>query len=191
MFKNYIKIALRNMKRQKGYSFINIMGLAIGMASVLIIYIYVKHELSYDSYHKDSDRIYRIIFKGEGFGELVMTPPPMAACLKAELPEIESSTHIMNLNDQIYIRAGDKMFKETKGFFAEPDVFDIFSIPLISGDSKSLMDEPNTLMLSESTVKKYFGDADPLNGTLIRSDRRTSRSYKVIGVFRANLRLQH
>ncbi|MFB0518274.1 MAG: ABC transporter permease, partial [Acidobacteriota bacterium] len=190
MFKNYFKIALRQIKRQKGYSFINISGLAVGMTCVLLILLYVRHELSYDRYHPDAERVYRVAVKSNfpGRNDLALTPAALAPALTAELPEIESSIRIYKSRDW-FVRDGEKTFKETRVRFADANIFDIFSIPLVLGNPRTALAEPNCIIISENTAKKYWGDSDPLNKIIVLTNIQTHNnddnfiSFKITGVF--------
>ena len=182
MVRNYIKTALRNLFKHKGYSLINITGLAIGMATCLLILLYVNHELSYDSYNEDADRIYRIAFSALWGGrdiDICVTPAPMAKTIIDIYPEIEDGVRFRNQGSSI-VQYGDNSFKENRIIFVDNSFFSIFTVPLISGDPKSVLVEPNTLVLSQKTAEKYFRDEDPIGKTL-KLDNRTD--YEVTGVF--------
>lgn len=182
MLLNDIKTALRNISKQKGYSFINIFGLAIGMASCLIILMFVFDELSFDSFNKNADRIYRVAgsfrYGGRDF-DIAVAPAPMAKVLLDEYPEVEDAVRFRQRGRYIF-RYGDKSFKEQRVTFADPSLFNIFSIPLVKGNPHTALVEPNTLVLSRETAEKYFRDENPLGKTL-RLDDRTD--YMVTGIF--------
>jgi len=182
MLINYIKTALRNLFKHKGYSSINIMGLAIGMAACLLIILYVNHELSYDSFNKDADRIYRICFSGRLGGrdfDLCMAPAPMADVVLETYPEVEAAVRFCSQGSMI-VQYGDNSFKEDRIVFADASFFDIFSIPMLKGDPQTALKEPHTLVLSRKTAEKYFRDVDPI-GKILNLDNRTD--FKVTGVF--------
>jgi len=182
MLKNYIKTALRNLFKHKGYSLINILGLAIGMASCLLILMFVHNELSYDSYNEKADRIYRVggsfRYGGRDF-DIAVAPAPMANVLLDEYPEIEDAVRFRKRGSYI-VRYGDNNFKERRIAFADPSFFSIFTIPLLNGDPKTALAQPNTLVLSQKTAERYFQDENPLGKTL-RLDNRTD--FIVTGVF--------
>jgi putative ABC transport system permease protein len=168
MIKNILKHSLRSLKKQKGYVFINIMGLSIGLACSLIITLFVIHQLSYDNYHEKKDRIFRLVLDGKiGEQEVLAsyTASIIGPTMKNDFPEVESFCR-MNTFGETIIRNEDNVFNVKD--FAEVDssFFSIFSIPLLKGDSKTVLNTPNSLVLSESTVKKIFGNEDPINKSL-------------------------
>jgi len=182
MFKNYSKVAFRNLTRQKAFSFINILGLAIGLTVSFLILIYVLDELSYDRYHEQADRIYRIADKGQVGGQLLniaVTPAPWAFALKNDYPEIEHVTRIKPPDSRWLIGYGEKKFYERGFFFADSTVFDIFSFSLLRGNSRTALKEPYSLVITESMALKYFGDDDPI-GKVLKGDNRYD--FKVTGV---------
>lgn len=182
MLKNYIKTAVRNLLKRKGYSLINIAGLAIGMASCLIILMFVNDELSYDAFNEKADRIYRVsasfLYGGRSF-DIAVVPPPMAQVLIDEFPEVENAVRFRQRGRYIF-RYKDNTFKETRVSYVDPSFFDIFSIPLLKGNPDSVLDDPNTLILSRNTAQKYFRDEEPIGKTLRLNDR---TDYMVTGVF--------
>ncbi|MFC2165043.1 ABC transporter permease [Acidobacteriota bacterium] len=182
MLKNYIKIALRNIRKQKGYSLINILGLAIGMASCLLILLYVQDELSYDRYHDKADRIYRVAgsyrMGGRGF-QTATVGAPTAKALIDDFSEVENAVRFRDRGSYI-VQYGDDSFKERQIVFADPSFFSIFTIPLLKGDPFTALSNPNSLVLNQNTAEKYFGQEDPMGKTLRLDDR---DDYKVTGVF--------
>jgi putative ABC transport system permease protein len=168
MFKNYLKIALRNLKKNKAFSFINIAGLAIGMACCILILLYVSDELSYDNFHENEDRIYRILSFSTIGGttrEFAMTPPAMVPVLAQSIPEIESFVRIFRFPN-IRIRYQDKNFNMSDFFLADSSFFDFFSHQFLTGDSKTALKNPNSMVITEDTAKQIFGDEDPLGKTI-------------------------
>lgn len=171
MLRNYIKVALRNLRKQRVYSLINVLGLAVGLACCLFIFLFVQHELSYDAYHEKSDRIYRLTVSGT-FGDtdfaIAGVAAPTAAALMQDYPEVEEATRIYTFTRQLNrdLRYGDKAFTEQRVVFADPNVFDVFTIPLISGDDSSALVGPNSIVISDEMSEKYFGDDDPIGKTL-------------------------
>ncbi|MGB3861634.1 MAG: ABC transporter permease, partial [Candidatus Aminicenantaceae bacterium] len=174
MFNNYLKIALRNIFKHKGYSLINIIGLAIGMACCLLILLYVQDELSYDRYHKNADRIYRVIeeVRLEGVGEESSSMPfPTGDTLPLEYPDaVEASVRFYNFQlptmSMQYGALDEKLFNEPRFFFADSAVFQVFSFEMTEGDPKKALEEPNTIVITEAMVEKYFEDEDPIGKTL-------------------------
>lgn len=181
MLQNYIKITFRNLWRNKGYSFINIFGLAVGLASCIIILMYVKHELSYDQHHEHADRIYRVTshidFAGN-YLELASGPAPMGPTLIQDYPEVESMVRLRPRGNYT-VRQGDKNISEEGFVFADSSIFNVFTIPLLNGD-KSALTEPNTVALSEEMAQKYFGRKDVVGETLTLMD---TYDFEITGVF--------
>lgn len=175
MFHNYIKTALRNIFKHKGYSLINIIGLSIGMACCLLILLYVQDELSYDRYHKNADRIYRVIeeVRLEGVGEESSSMPfPTGDTLPLEYPEaIEAAVRFFNFQLPTmsieYGDSGQKRFNESRFFFADVAVFQVFSFELVDGDPKKALTEPNTVVITQAMAEKYFESEDPI-GKILR-----------------------
>jgi putative ABC transport system permease protein len=174
MFNNYLKIALRNIFKYKGYSLINIVGLAIGMACCLLILLYVQDELSYDRYNENADRIYRVIeeVRLEGVGEESSSMPfPTGDTLPLEYPDaVEASVRFFNFQlptmSVQYGTSDEKLFNEPRFFFADSAVFQVFSFEMIEGDPKKALEEPNTIVITEAMAEKYFEDEDPMGKTL-------------------------
>jgi putative ABC transport system permease protein len=179
MIKNYVKIAWRNLLRNKVSSIINICGLAIGMACVLLIGIYVKDELSYDRFFKDSDRIYRVNLDGKmGNDQFLVghTPPPAGAALVNHFPEIESYTRILLPGDEIihYQANGQNNSLTEKRLLAvDSNFLKFFNYPLIDGDAATCLNEINSVVITQRAAKKYFGDASPI-GKLLTFDEYTT-----------------
>ena len=181
MFHNYIRTALRKMKKQKGYSFINITGLAIGVACCILIMLFVADEVSYDRYHAKAHRIYRIGFDGvlnDNVDHHVRSCAPLAQIMVNEFPEVEAVTRFRNYGAPVF-RYKEMVFSEERVFAADPTFFDVFTVPFIQGDPKTALNLPNGLVLTRSMANKYFGHADPM-GKIIIADNRTD--YVVTGV---------
>jgi putative ABC transport system permease protein len=168
MLKNYLKIVLRNIKRHKGYSFINIAGLAIGMACCLFITIWVLDELSYDKFHENAASLYRVEenqdYSGRRF-HVNVTPYPLAPALKDEIPEIIDATRYVWAGGLLF-RYGDKAFFEDDIRAVDPSFFQMFTFPLLKGDEKMALTSPYSLVLSEDVAEKYFGKENPLGQTI-------------------------
>ena len=167
MFKNYLKTTFRNTTRHRGYSFINLAGLAIGMACTLLILLWVKDELSYDRFHKNGEDIYRIMSYGtkymiEGFDG---TPAPLAPAVKEEVPGIVNYARFSDV-PKLVCRYGDKAFYETRGLIADPSIFEIFTFPFVQGDPKTALTEPLDIVITETVAKKYFGSENPVGKIL-------------------------
>jgi putative ABC transport system permease protein len=183
MLQNYFKIALRSLWRHKGFSILNITGLAVGMAAFFLIYQYVRFERSYDDAITKRDRIYRLVTDLKSTAETLhwsSTSMPMAINLKADYPEIEE---IVRLNPStMLLKRGDIKFEEKATVFADSALFSIFGFPLLQGDPVTALKEPFSVVLSESTAKKYFGDANPIGQTMLFSD--SGFNAKVTGVMK-------
>lgn len=185
MFQNYIKIALRNLMKHKAYSLINIIGLSLGIACCIMIFLFVADELSYDRQHDNADQIYRVVTDMNVGGKslpLAVTPFPMAPALQEDFPEIKETVRIVKWGNPL-LSKGDDSFYEQNFFWAEPAVFDVFSFPLQKGDPATALRDPNSVLLTQETAIKYFGDADPLGQTLTYGN---DRELMVTGVL-ANL----
>jgi putative ABC transport system permease protein len=173
MIRNYLKIALRYMSRQRGFSLINISGLTIGIACSLLIILYILDELQYDKFHSDSDRIYRVVFEGKIQGKshrTTLTGFPVAKALAAEIPEI-TSTLRMGRWATFPVRYQEKTFTEDYLLLADSNLFRFFSLELIEGHPDSVLNAPRRIVMSESAAKRYFdykgkGDLTPIGKTL-------------------------
>jgi putative ABC transport system permease protein len=164
LFLNYLKIGLRKIKRQKVYSFINVVGLAVGLACCAVIILYVTNELTYDSFHPDVDRIYRIgTHRISLVGEhtFVSTPGPLAPELKASYPQVEEAIRIVppyeNADNVLVVRE-QKHFFENRVFFVDNAIFQVFHIPFLQGYPQTALAEPNTVVITEGMAQKYFGE---------------------------------
>src|SRR5258706_11494403 len=150
MLKNYFKIAFRNLWRKRTFSFINITGLAIGMASCFLIFLYVHFELSYDRFHSKSDSIYRVVGDLKSPAETLhwyQTPGPMAKAMKAEFPEVREAVRIVPVS--ILVRKGNIKFQEEHSLWADSSIFTVFDFPLKYGDPRTALRDPNSIVLSE------------------------------------------
>jgi putative ABC transport system permease protein len=174
MFKNYVLITMRNMRKNSIYSLLNIIGLAVGMTAFILIALYVQYELSFDRYHENADCIYRVIREERAF-----TPAPLGPELKEKIPEVEAAARIIR-NSNTLVSYEQDHYLEEEFYWAEPATFDIFSIPFESGDPRTALKEPFAIVLSQRSAKKYFGDADPIGKTLTVSEQ---YQFKVTGVF--------
>ncbi|MCP5104232.1 MAG: FtsX-like permease family protein [bacterium] len=183
MFKNYLKVALRNIFRHKGYSFINITGLAIGMAVFMLILLFIRFEFSYDRFHDNFERIYRVeqVFAANGTEEAsAACPAPLSKALKEDFPEFEAVCRVITWGGPMEITLpGNRMITADRPFFADTSFFDIFSFPLLKGDESTALVEPNTAVISENLAYKLFGDKDPM-GAIFRVDEQTD--LKITGV---------
>ncbi|MEQ8905025.1 ABC transporter permease [Ekhidna sp.] len=173
MFKNYLKITYRTFVRQKVYSLLNVSGLAIGLACCMLICFYIYDELSYDTFHSKSDRIYRVIekFESEGVGEHSASLPfPTGPALKVDFDrQVEQVVRFFNFQSPslaLTNKAADKGFNESNIFFADSTFFDVFDFRMIAGNKNTALNEPNSILITRSMAKKYFRDEDPMGKTL-------------------------
>jgi putative ABC transport system permease protein len=183
MFKNYLLISIRNLRKHFSYSLINIFGLGIGLATCLLLVTWIRHEISYDKFHKKSDRIYRSSLEMSFGGQTIKTSVSPTALLPAlkEFPEVETGTRVYNpagWNPYI-VKKDDHLFQEGKFYFADSTFFDVFSFRLLKGNPETALNEPYNLILTESSAKKYFGNEDPLGKTLTINN---STDYVITGI---------
>jgi putative ABC transport system permease protein len=182
MFKNYFKIAVRNLTKNKAFSLINIFGLAIGLTCFMFMAAFVFNELSYDKYPAQARNIYRVILSVTGNGDLAAYPMVDVAVgegMKNAFPEIKATTRLAPVTD--FIKYNDKQFKEEKIAFADSNFLQMFCIPLIEGDTRTALVQPNSLVVSSAFAKKYFGNEDAVGKSL--SVGTVHQLYKVTGVF--------
>ncbi|MFC2158088.1 ABC transporter permease [Acidobacteriota bacterium] len=182
MLKNHITIAFRNIKRHKAFTFINIAGLALGLASSLLIVMFLRHELGFDRHNVNFDRIYRV---GSQFGPTpeekgAFTADPMAPTLKEEFPEVEYAARFNPWPHNYLVRVGEKKILEEGIRYADGDFLNIFSFNFIYGDPRTALTEPFTIIITESIARKYFGSENPLGKTLRIEDR--GEDYKITGI---------
>ncbi|MFC2082279.1 ABC transporter permease [Bacteroidota bacterium] len=181
MLSNYFKIAWRNIRKQKGYSFINIFGLAVGIASCIIIMLFVFDELSYDKFYPNSDRTYRLAVRtllNNNSEHTARSAAPVGPIVKSEFPEVEAMTRVRNYGFPVFYYK-DKVFSEERVFRVDSTFFDIFHVKFIKGDAKSALNKTGCIVLTESMAKKYFGSEDPM-GKILNSDKRTD--YLITGI---------
>jgi putative ABC transport system permease protein len=168
MIKNYLKIAFRNLWRHRVFSFINILGLTVGMTACFLIFMYVRFELTYDSFHTKADRIYRVVCDIKTPTETINADRPSFAVppnAKKEFPEIQAAVRVMN--DNILVRKGDIKFEEKNSIWVDSAFFNVFDFKLLKGNPQTAVKEPFSVVFSESTAKKYFGKEDPMGKTLL------------------------
>ncbi len=171
MIKNYLKVAIRNIIKHKGFSIINIVGLAIGIACSILILLFVAHELSYDKFHEKAERIHRIAVRASvGDTKIRQTYSSSATFKKLleDFPEIEVAVKFLRLG-RTPINLGEKTFFESRFFAVDSTFFDVFTIPLIHGNPKTVLANPNTMVISKNTALKYFGGTDAV-GKILRAD---------------------
>src|SRR5579863_4562211 len=167
MLKNYLKTAFRNLWKRRAFSLINMIGLGVGMTSSFLIFLYVRFESGYDSFHSKVDRTYRVVCDVKTPSETVHANGPawpVGPALKRELPDIERAVRTATVS--FLFRKGDIKFQEENSLLADPDFFRVFDFPLLKGDPNTCLKEPFSVVFSATAAKKYFGDADPIGQTL-------------------------
>lgn len=190
MFKNYLKVALRNLWKSKAFSAINVIGLAAGLAVCLLIVLYVVDELSYDKYNKNADRIYRLdadIYFNDTQAIFAVAPDPLALTLKQEYPVVEEMTRI-NFQKDVLIKKDNQNVQDHNVGYADSTFFKVFTIPMIAGDPLTALKEPNSIVIDKTTAKKYFNTRDVL-GKILRVDNNTD--CKITGVIKDIPRQSH
>jgi len=194
MFRNYLGVALRNIARHKLYSFINIAGLAVGLACVIFIILFIRDELSFDKWVPGSDNLYRVDVAapplGDVFGHIAMVPFPLAAFMKDHLPEVTAMTR--HFPTRMTLQIGDRQFLEEVNE-ADTNFFTVLGLPLVTGDPGQVLQRPESIVLSQTLARKYFGAADPVGRILVvskpvcddgRASCRETISLRVTGVMR-------
>jgi putative ABC transport system permease protein len=188
MIKNFLTVAVRNLLRHKGYAFINILGLAVGIAATALIFLYVRNQLSLDRFHKNADRTYRLVAdwsnRGDSRIHQLGTPFILAQTIREKYPQVEFITQISGPFQDIVIRQGEKAIRVSDVFGAEPSFFDVFSFPLIRGNPGSSLRDPNTVVLSETIAATFFGQEDPLDKTIEVKTQDEWKPFKITGVVR-------
>nr|WP_295922203.1 ABC transporter permease [uncultured Dyadobacter sp.] len=177
MLKSYIKIAWRNIARQKAYSILNIAGLSIGMACSILILLWVQNEWSYDRFHKQADQIFRLTCNAGDF-KVAVSPAGMARGLQTQMPQIEAAVRLSKPLTSLF-EAGDKRFEEKRVFFADSNFLQVFSFPLLKGNANTALRGPGSVLITESMAKKYYGSEDAV-GKIIRMNNK--ENFTVAGV---------
>jgi putative ABC transport system permease protein len=185
MIKNYIKTAFLSLTKNKGFTAINVLGLALGLAACLLIVFYVFDELSYDRYNTKADRIYRVnedLKLGDNKVQYAVCMAPLAQTLKNDFPFVENTVRLKNIGG-MHVNKGSERILEYNVLFADPSVFDVFTLPVLYGDKKTALTEPNTVVITESTAKKYFGKVNVVGENLI-IDGNLQRPIKITAVIK-------
>ncbi|MBU8893862.1 MAG: ABC transporter permease [Bacteroidales bacterium] len=182
MFKNLIKTAFRNIFKDFGYSGLNILGLTLGIASALFLIIYISNELSYDKYHENAERIYRVashIKETDDEFTWIVAQVPFAPQVVVDYPEVEHAVRFIDAGRELF-EYEDKEFYEESFYYVDSNIFEVFTYELIKGNSADALLEPNTMVLTETVAAKYFGKEDPIGKTLVNGED----TYKVTGIIR-------
>ena len=184
MFRTFLVIAVRNLKKHKGFSFINIIGLTLGMACCILIMLWVQDELSFEDFHHKADRIARVVTKiNFDSGEILRSSrsiPPLADALKEDYPEIEDAVRLFRTGRST-IKVNENIYYEDMIIFADPNVFNLFTFPLKAGDPKTALKDLSSVIISEEIAEKYFGDRNPIGETILF---RENFPLKVTGVLK-------
>ena len=188
MFKNYLIIAFRNIKKHLGYSVINVAGLAIGMACCILILLFVFDELSYDKFHESHDRIYRVTrkwFNADGVVNLHLghVAPPVAPLLKNDFPEIVHAVRLIRVGG-LLVGKDTTFYEESRFFFAEEDVFKVFTFDMIAGDPDTALRDPFSVVITDKMAERYYGSADPIGKSLTIQASSQKADLKVTGVIK-------
>lgn len=183
MLKNYFKIALRNLWKNKGFSAINIIGLGVGIATCLLILLYVLDELSYDRYNVHADRVYRFDNEmkfGDNYVDLAISGASAGPVLAKEFPQIACYTRFRNQGGFL-VRKGEENFKENKVIYADSTLFKVFTLPMVAGDANKALTAPNSIVITESIAKKYFNNENALGKSLFINNR---TNYQITGIIK-------
>ncbi len=191
MIKNYLTVAVRNIARNKTFSAINILGLAIGMACCILILLYVQDELSYDQHHEHAHRIYRVASESKVAGVLsqyAVTPLPMGPALVKAYPEVIEAVRFSRADPKTLVEdQHDHFFYENGVVFTDPNFFEVFNFPLSQGNPETAFSEPYSVVITETIAQKYFGEQNPMGQTLSFNDK----AFKVTGVLKDTAHNSH
>ncbi len=192
MFKNYVTIAFRHLKRHKAYSLVTISGLSLGMAAFLLISIWVLHELSFDRFHENASSIFQV-FEERSFPDRInhsfRTPGPLSQQLKERFPEVKESIRVAMTGERV-LKYADKIFYEDYIITVDPEFFSLFTFPLIEGDKESVLVRPESIVISQSVAEKYFGRENPIGQTLRMDNKLDFLVTGVMGDVPSNSHLQ-
>ena len=191
MLRNYLFVVFRNIGRHKTYSFINVLGLSLGVGCCLLLALYIQDEYSYDQYHSRIDDLYRITTtfqSGKGIDRLTTCSPPIAMAMRDELPEIESATRLLNPPGvaQNLIKYEDNIFYEADGLLADSTLFDVLTYDFQEGNAKKALVEANSVVITERIALKLFGKEHALNKVIFISQGGPSGDFKITGVVKDN-----
>lgn len=187
MFKNYLKIAWRNLKRNKAYALVNVLGLSLGIACAILIFVLVNYHFSFDTFHKNKDRIYRVVteLRSDGVGHTPGVPPPFTKAMRNDYTFFEKTARVISFGNMLVSIPSEKenkKFQEENGVaFAEPEFFSIFDFPLVEGDIKTALNEPNSALVTEKIAQKYFGNESAM-GKVIRVDN--NKDFTIKGILK-------
>ncbi|MDN3492575.1 ABC transporter permease [Winogradskyella bathintestinalis] len=185
MLRNYIKLAWRNLKSNRLFSIVNILGLSIGLATTIILFLFILNERSFDKMYANKDRIYRVLLNTtrDDIETWASAPSALGPELKANIPDIENTGRLLqhDFGGSAFIKAGNDVFAETRLFWIDASIFEMFDVEIINGTGAEVLNNPNTVLLSQTTSMRYFGDKNPIGKTLTIDNNET---YEVKGVFK-------
>ncbi len=184
MFPNYLKVAARNMLKHKGYTFINVAGLTMGMTICFLIFLWVRDEISYDRFHAKADRIYRALWEarfGDNEWKIPQVGVPLAEALEKEFPEVERAVRLFQ--GGFTLRHGEEYVREQNAVFADESFFEVFTVSFISGNPETALRDPESVVLTAEAAQRYFPQQNPLGQTLTRNDGRLMRVTGVVKNF--------
>ena len=182
MIRNYVTTALRNLRKHFGYAAINLAGLALGLTVTLQIFLFVRHELSYDRFHADAENLYRVVLQGVFSGtdlNAPISPAPMARALVEDFPDVEAATRLFTFLPPRMVRTGTTEFSEDGIILADSSLFGVLTFPLLRGDPASALARPQTIVLTESMAEKLFPSEDPMGRSIVMGD---TTAYEITGV---------
>ncbi|MEJ2505113.1 MAG: ABC transporter permease, partial [Ignavibacteriaceae bacterium] len=188
--KNYLKISLRNIFRNKTYSIINILGLSIGITCSILILLWVTDEFSYDHYHKNANNIYRIVGDDAVVGKMAISCGPLAEYMKNNFPDVVSATRYMPYEEGSSFKYKNKVLQIKNGAFADPDFFEMFSFSFLKGNPKTALSDLSKIVITESMAKRFFGKENPVDKTLLIDGQNPVVVSAVIKDLPANSQLQ-
>jgi putative ABC transport system permease protein len=188
MISNYLKLAFRNLTKRKGYSFLNIAGLAIGIACCILIFQYVAYERSYDSFPTKADQVVRLRLDSYQQGKLswksATVYPPFGPTMKKDFPEVEDFCRLIDADMLLSNEERNVKFNEDKGYYADASFLSMFNVQLIKGNPRTALNGPDKLLLSEKTARKYFGNDEPMGKKLVYRTPNFNRTLEVTGIFK-------
>lgn len=185
MFKNYLLIAARNLRKNLAYSFINIFGLAVGMACCGVILLYIQKELSYDRYHPDHTQLYRVAIWKDATGNKqgqASVPYELANVLRKEYPEVLAAVRLFRTTQTPVIKIDDRQFPEENFYFADSTIFDLFTLPLLKGEAATALTQPNSIVLSRALAEKYFRSLEVVGRVVTINLNNRDMDFKITGV---------
>jgi putative ABC transport system permease protein len=194
MLRNYIKTAWRNLLKNKFYSAINIVGLTFGLAIGILILLWVQDEFSFDTYHKNTDNIYRMeLWGGTGASKQIWTQPvyPMGVLAKQQLPEVQDEVRITNNYIYSLYKYQDKVFGDENAVFADPSFFSVFTFPIIKGNPSKPFTDESSVVITQKTAEKFFGDTDPIGKVIVADNKQNFMVSAVIKDFPENSSFQY